>query len=263
VTDVDTIISALRSEHDDLAGVVSNLSTEDLARTSAASEWDVSQVISHLGSGAEITQAGLAAALAGEEPPAGDFNTGVWARWDAMSRQERAEGFLSSSEVLTELYESLDPETKRGLRINLGFLPQPISLAQAGGMRLNELSLHSWDVRATFDPSATLHPSGTAALLPGPTMLIGWIAKPDRLDGHSATVAVTTSSPDATFTLHLGDEVSLGDAGDGAGVDTLHIPAEAWLRLLTGRLAPDHTPEGIETTGSTDLELLRKVFPGY
>jgi hypothetical protein len=44
---------------------------------------------------------------------------------------------------------------------------------------------------------------------------------------------------------------------------TLTLPAEAWLRLKVGRLAPRHTPTGIVTTGAANLDLLRKVFPGY
>jgi hypothetical protein len=44
---------------------------------------------------------------------------------------------------------------------------------------------------------------------------------------------------------------------------TLTLPAEAWLRLVAGRMAPWYTPVGIGATGAADLDLLRRVFPGY
>ena len=60
----------------------------------------------------------------------------------------------------------------------------------------------------------------------------------------------------------LGESVSLGDApGEPDGV--LTAPAEAWLRLATGRLAPQHTPAEVELTGPVDLDTLRRVFPGF
>ena len=55
----DRIIDALRGGHDHLAAVVHRLTAADLTRPSGASEWDVSQVLSHLGSGAEIGLAGV------------------------------------------------------------------------------------------------------------------------------------------------------------------------------------------------------------
>ncbi len=40
----------------------------------------------------------------------------------------------------------------------------------------------------------------------------------------------------------------------------LVLPAEAWSRLLYGRLDPDHTPEF--TGDAALLDTLRAVFPG-
>ena len=58
----DATISALRSTHDELAAVVRDLDDEQLLAPSGASEWPVAQVLSHLGSGAEIGLATLRAA---------------------------------------------------------------------------------------------------------------------------------------------------------------------------------------------------------
>jgi hypothetical protein len=54
---VDRTITALRSEHDTLAGLVPTLTDDQLATTSGAADWSVAQVLSHLSSGAEIGRA--------------------------------------------------------------------------------------------------------------------------------------------------------------------------------------------------------------
>ncbi|MPY53751.1 maleylpyruvate isomerase N-terminal domain-containing protein [Streptomyces acidicola] len=103
----DRIIAALRSGHDHLASLAGGWGAGDLTRASGAAEWDVSQVLSHLGSGAEIGLATLEGALEGTGPKDADFNKSVWARWDAMSPGERAEAFVPANEALVARYESV------------------------------------------------------------------------------------------------------------------------------------------------------------
>jgi len=80
----DTIIAALRRNHDDLAARVREFDGADLTRRSGALKWQVAQVLSHPGSGAEIMLARLRAARTGEEAPGQDFSHSVWGRWNAM-----------------------------------------------------------------------------------------------------------------------------------------------------------------------------------
>jgi hypothetical protein len=49
------------------------------------------------------------------------------------------------------------------------------------------------------------------------------------------------------------------DTADG----TLNLPAESWLRLVSGRLAEANTPSGVVATGAVSLPQLRQIFPGY
>lgn len=263
MSNADTTIAALRTGHDSLAAQVSKLTDDDLALTSGSAEWDVSQVLSHLGSGAEIGRAAVQAALEGKPNLGRDFNLSVWARWDAMSRRERADGFLSSNPVLVELYESMDADTRQNLRIDMGFLPAPVDVATAARLRLTEQALHSWDVRVTFDDNATLTPEAAGPLLAGNGDLLGWIAKADKLDGRNGVIQVRTTAPDDVFALRLGEQISIDDALPEEFDGTLALPAEAWLRLVAGRLSPRHTPAEVEAAGLADLDLLRRVFPGY
>jgi len=263
VTNADSAIVALRSGHNVLAALVPGLDDDALAGPSGAADWDISQVLSHLGSGAEITHATVRAALDGQPNPGGEFNQSVWARWNAMTRQERADGFIPANAKLTELYESMDADTREHLRIDMGFLPAPADVATAAGLRLNELALHSWDVRVGLDEHATLDPAAVAALLPGPTLVIAWISKPKLLGDNHAVLRVTLSDPESTLSLRLADQVSIDTDTAGQSDGTLSLPAEAWLRLVSGRLAPRYTPGNLHITGPVNLDQLRQVFPGF
>ncbi|QFY07734.1 maleylpyruvate isomerase family mycothiol-dependent enzyme [Nonomuraea phyllanthi] len=263
MSNADAVIAALRIEHDRLAGLVPTLTDEQLAGPSGAAEWDLSQVLSHLGSGAEISRGTLQAALDDRPAPGRDSWESVWDRWNAMGRRERADGFLKADESLIELYESLDAKTRETLHVDLGFMPEPVDVAAAGRLRLNELALHSWDVRVAFDEHATLTPESTGQLLPGLSGMLGWIGKPDRLDGRTGVVRVATSAPASVFALRLGDPVSVDHDVPAEPDGTLTLPAEAWVRLVSGRLGPRHTPAAVTTTGAVDLDVLRAVFPGY
>jgi hypothetical protein len=146
--------------------------------------------------------------------------------------------------------------------VDVGFLPAPVDLATVVRLRLSELTLHSWDVRVTFDDAAVL-PSDAASELVEGTLPLAWIGKAGALDGRTAAVAVTTTEPQSQFTLRLQDPVSV-DTEDSSDPDgTLTLPAEAWLRLVAGRLPAPRTPAEVKLTGSVDLDLLRAVFPGY
>ena len=61
-------IATLRSSHERLAALVEPLSPEQLRAQSYDDDWSVAQVLSHLGSGAEISLMSLPAALGQAEP---------------------------------------------------------------------------------------------------------------------------------------------------------------------------------------------------
>lgn len=264
MTNADAVIAALRSVSDDLTGRVSGLSDEQLAGPSAAEEWDVSQVLSHLGSGAEISQNTLQVSLEGKPNPGLEFNKPIWARYDSASRRQRLEWFSSANEALVQSYESLSEATRESLRVDMGFLPAPVDVATAGSYRLNELTLHAWDVLASFEQDATLAPESVPLLIPLAGNLAGFLGKPDALDGRELTVAVTTTDPAADLTLRLAKRVSVRSGAPDDADGTLTLPAESWVRLVTGRLKPPYIPAAaITTSGAADLELLRRVFPKF
>ena len=258
----DQPINALRTGHTALTALVQELPPGALTGPSGASEWTIAQVLSHLGSGAEISLAGLQASVAGADAPGGDFNHGVWDRWNAMSPEDQASGFVTSNNALVSAYEALDEQTRQELKVKL-FLPEPVDVATAASFRLSEFTLHAWDVAVAGDPQAALAQDAVAQLLAIAPYLFGWLGKPkDVLAGASAHVAVHTSSPTEDFGVSITDKVALTDAPATPDA-TLVIPAESWLRLVAGRLSAEHTPAGVSATGAVTLDQLRQIFPGY
>ena len=253
---VDRTITALRSEHDMLAGLVRSFTDDQLATSSGAAEWTVAQVLSHLGSGAEIGRAPIARA-AGETVAAEDNQT-IWARWDSSSPRAQAEGFLEHDGRWLELVEALTPEQRSSLIVDLGFLPEPVPLVTALGMRLNEVANHSWDVRVAFDPHAGVD-AGSAAvlvdLLGGPVaFMLGFLAKPAEL-ANPVSVAIPGAG------LVIDDAVTVVDHLESPSA-TFNGPQEAFVRLINGRLKAPHD-NGVTVEGSTTLDDLRRVFPGF
>jgi uncharacterized protein (TIGR03083 family) len=257
----DRSIAALRSVHDDLAALVPTLTDEQLSGPSGASEWTVAQVLSHLGSGAEIGLATLASAL-GTGPATGPgFNESVWDRWNALGPREQAANFLDHDARLVAAFEALTAEQRATTQVDLGFLPAPLPLASYAGMRLNETALHSWDVRVALDPAATV-PADVAAVLAEHLagdlgFLVGFIGKADAL---AAPVVVDIEG--SGYGLAVTDTVALVAAPTDPTA-TFSGPLEAALRLVGGRLGPAYTPEAVKVTGAVSLDDLRRVFPGF
>lgn len=253
---VDASIAELRAIHDRLAARAAGLSADELAARSGAEHWQVADVLSHLGSGAEINRYPLveAAGLAEDRPP----NQEVWDRWNGLSPAEQAAAFVESDERLVATYEALTPEQRDSLQIDLGFLPQPVPLATSLGMRLNEAALHGWDVEVGLDPAAALSKESAALVAEHfsstMTYVLGFVGKP--ADAKPARVGI------GGYTIVIGDSVSL-EAGDSDTTATFSGPLEAAIRLLAGRLKPEYTPEGVSVSGNVSLDDLRKVFPGY
>jgi hypothetical protein len=125
------------------------------------------------------------------------------------------------------------------------------------GLRLGEHVLHTWDVEVPFNPSATLADDAASAILDNLQFVAARAARPN---GVVREVTIRTSDPVRTFTLALeGDSAELRESPHDGEVD-LELPAEAFVRLVYGRLDPGHTPDSL--TGSA-LELLRGVYPGF
>ena len=74
-------------------------------------------------------------------------------------------------------------------------------------------------------------------------------------------MVVATTEPARTYRVSFEPDLSV-QLADGVAAADLTLPAEAFLRLVYGRLDPAHTPSSV--TGDTArLADLRKAFPGF
>lgn len=255
---LDRSVASLRHHHDRLEALASTLSPAQLTGPSGAAEWTVAQVLSHLGSGAEIMLRPVRAAIDGAAPQ-GPENQEIWARWDASSPQEQAAGFVEHNARLVETLETLSAEQRASLTVDLGFLPEPVPLEVAAGMRLDEVAAHAWDVEVSQDADAEIDPEAAVLLLElfsGPLgFLLGWIAKADALTEPARVSA-------DGYTVVVEDAVRV-EKGTSAATASFTGPIGAAARLLTGRLKPQHTPADAQVSGNVSLEDLRRVFPGF
>jgi hypothetical protein len=128
-------------------------------------------------------------------------------------------------------------------------------------MRLGEHAVHSWDVAVALDPTATVAPDAVDLLVDTLGQLAARTGKPD---GAKRRVHVSASNPERHFLLESGETVTLvplPDGGRDEPLAELRLPAEALVRLIYGRLDPEHTPP-VEAQG-VDLGELRRTFPGF
>jgi len=246
-------VDALRSSVERLRDLAAPMSQEELTAGAYPTEWTVAQVLSHLGSGAVITQRRLDDALAGENTP-DDFAPGVWDTWNAKGPVAQRDDALAADAALLARIEAVPPDARSTFTSAMG--PMTLDFAQFVGMRLNEHALHTWDIEVVADPAATI-PEPVAALVVDNLELVArFTGKPT---GDTSSLTVATTGPERGFTVAVTPGgVALIPGATGAAPD-VELPAEAFARLVYGRLDAEHTPAGAH--GSA-LDVLRRLFPG-
>ena len=265
-SDARSWISAMRKLHESLVALVDGLGPGQLTGPSYCDDWTIAQVLSHLGSGAEIFLLMVEAGLAGEDPPGSEVFPPIWDAWNAKTPDRQAADSVAADEVFVEQVEALDPQQLDSFRISM--FGMDLDAAHLLGMRVSEQTFHNWDIAVALDPSATLAPDSTALLVDELPPRVPRSAKPV---GGPMRVRVVTTAPERTFVLAVDESVSLEEIPasaapqtDGTNGDTQKIvlPAEALLRLASGRLDDADLPADLSITG-VSLETLRGVFPGF
>jgi uncharacterized protein (TIGR03083 family) len=246
-------LEALEGSVSHLARLVEGLRPGQLAAPAYPAKWTIADVLSHLGSAAVIIQRRLEDVIAGEETPP-DFAQPIWDEWNAKPAETKAADFLVADRAFLDRLVSVNDDERARFKFSVG--PMTLDFAGFVGIRLNEHVLHSWDVEVALDRRAALPAEPTRLVVDNLQMIARFTAKPVGTPGG---VTVVTTEPRRGFMITIGpDAVSL-EPGEPVDEPDLEIPAEAFIRLLYGRLDPDHTPP---TRGPADLDQLRKVFPG-
>src|SRR3954451_1621019 len=254
----DQLLAVLHASQERLAAALDGLSEERAGAQSYDDDWTVAQVASHLGSGAELFTGFLEAGLKGDPAPGTEAMQPVWDAWNAKDPLAQARDAVAAHDAFLAQVDAPGESERKTWSLDL--FGSPRDLAEFLRMRLSEHAIHSWDIVVSFDPAANLPEDASAYVVDDLGAIAGWTG---QKHDPQVSVEVRTTAPERAFHLDLGPGgVQLtpsSDDTDAAAV--LSLPAEAFVRLVYGRLDPDHTPESVAATG-VDLDLLRRTFPG-
>lgn len=258
---VEPWLAALHASSTRLAATVGGLSDDELSAPSFADEWTIAQVLSHLGSGAEICSAIVERGIAGStDAPKREDLEPVWDKWNAMSPLEQREQWAAADARHLGLLDSLS--AVRRARLRVPYFAGLLDLPTYGGYRLSEQSVHAWDIQVALDPNATI-PDRESALLWERLDLVATRFRDchtlERLAPANITVNRTDHERVAALMLDAELHIYPCEAADPTAAVT--GTAEALLRLVYGRNRPE--VDGVTATGAVTLRDLRALFPGY
>lgn len=250
------MITALRRSQDDLTTLVAGLDGPGLRRQSYDTDWSIAQVLSHLGSQAEIFGLLLDAGLSGGEAPAPDSFPPIWDAWNARSPEDQARDSIAANEGFVGRLEALDATELDGL--HLSAFGMDLDAAGFLRLRLPEQAIHSWDIAVALDPSATVAHDAVELLVDGLGPMVARVGKPTATP---TTLRVATTDPERSFAL-VTDGVRLEPWSERAHDGEVSLSAEELLRLVYGRLDSAHAASLRVDASPLSLEDLRAVFTG-
>lgn len=242
-----TQLQVLEASLQHLATLVESMDPDQLRQPAYPSEWKISDVLSHLGSGAVIHRMRLEGTDEPMQP--------IWDEWNAKDPDEQASDALQADRQLMDRLGSLSAED-RARQFALG--PMNLDLTSFLGLRINEHLLHTWDVAVTRDEAATLPGDAAGVAVGTMAMVAGFAGTPT---GVERTITVRTTDPLRQLEVSLKPDAVAVSSVDPTGTPDLEMPTEAFVRLLSGRLDPDHSPAIADPDGH--LAELRRVFTGF
>jgi uncharacterized protein (TIGR03083 family) len=257
-TSTAQLLALLHADHDRLAAAITGLTDDQTTTQSYDDDWSVAQVASHLGSGAEVFQLFLDAGRTGEPSPEVELMQPIWDAWNVKQPADQAHDAVVADAALLARIDALTDDERE--RWELDMFGEVRDLEGFLRMRLAEHAVHTWDIVVSFDPSATVPEDAIGVVVDQVGLVAGYTG---QKHDEQVSVEVRTTNPERAFHLDLGPSgVQLSPSSDDTASDAeLTLPAEAFVRLVYGRLDPDHTPDGVQVRG-VDLDLLRTTFPG-
>jgi uncharacterized protein (TIGR03083 family) len=254
-------IAALRGSHERLDDLVRPLSADQVRARSYCTEWTIAQVLSHLGSGAEISLLRLRAALSDGASPSQPAYQQIWDTWNAKSPDAMAaDALVADSEHVDSLARASDDELAR---ISLPMFGMNLDAVGLIRLRLSEHALHTWDIAVSLDKTAVVAPESVSLLIDSVPMFAA--LRPGPPQGGPFEARIVTTGPARDYLLTAAETVRVtdwpGDDAEAGPPEVVRMPAEALLRLTSGRLDPEHTPSGV-TADPVTLGKLRDLFPG-
>lgn len=231
-----------RKEAELFSGYLKKLPEKKWSNMSFCTEWTIKDVVEH------ILVAGMVMLTNGRTVMQGgsDFigtnpadRAALKAKLSNLNRLELANKLVEDTQ---EIYEMLEKATPQQLNTSWRMRVGEVKFGGLGSLRLNELSLHSWDVRAVDDLTAKISRENLPMMLPGlieflPVLVDANTAQEISRLTYQFEVTGAVTGP-AALTLDHGKTQVITDYVDKPDV-ALKIDADAFLRLTWGRLKLD------------------------
>jgi uncharacterized protein (TIGR03083 family) len=258
-TEPREVIAVLRGSHERLESLVRPLDAEGIRAQSYDDDWNIAQVLSHLGSQNEVFDLFLNAAVTHTDPPGNDAFPPIWEAWNARTPEEQVTDSLAAGEQFLARLEALSDEELDGLQLSL--FGMDLDAAGLVRLRMGEHALHTWDVAVALNPDATVSADAVEQIVDTVANFVPRFGKPQD---RQFTLAVHTAGPERDWALTIGDESVELAAGETSAPDgSLRLPAESFIRLVYGRLDDAHEPDSVQLDADeVSLDDLRAVFPG-
>ncbi len=249
-------VKNLLSVSESLQQYLTSLPADSWDKPSTCAQWQIADVVGHLAGGAENYAVNVSRGLQGDSsPPEGRGPAGSDA---AVSSAERiAASAISTRQRLGDQLLATFEQT--GTRLNQLLAGLSIQEWQMpcyhGGsivpaenfvdLRLNELTVHDWDIRASLEPSARLAPEGLPSTLLMFTRSLAagsvrWAFWPGPKLSSPVRYRFEVSEP-VPLTVDIsieGDQVGLEEPGQQSADTTFRCDTETFVLLMYGRITP-------------------------
>jgi len=254
---VDTFadrLKVLQSESERIKQYLHALPREAMSQPSACTQWQVQDVIAHLIGVAETYASSLSRGLQGDTSalpgrlPAGQATAALSAEGIAQrsieARQTLGDRLLptfdAANDHLNTLLAGLEPEQRDVPCYHPGGIVKARNFIE---LRLKELALHEWDIRAGLEPDAHLSPASLPAILTtiSESIASGSLRWAFWSGPHLPTpvryrFAVTGPGPGKSDVVVDGKTVRMEDAASTMATITFRCDPETYVLLVYGRL---------------------------
>lgn len=249
-------LQALDVSSDRLAKHVDDLTPDDLNRPSSAHGWRIADVLSHLGSAAEICTVLARRSTRGDTTaPTRELVEPIWDRWNQMSPARQRSAWRDADTGFRALLSTLDPATR------VPYFSGLLDLGEFVGYRLSEQSVHGWDIEVVSDPGAAI-PQAELELLWGRLELV--VSRfhdgetRDRL--APARIAIELVDTAQRWWLEVDDGVHLHPGTIPDATATMRGDAQPALLTIYGR---SRTNDRLQFEGAISGNNVTSLFPGY
>jgi uncharacterized protein (TIGR03083 family) len=246
-TDADRA-KVLHDEAERLEAFLRTLPPADWQRPSRCDQWQVADVVAHLiedrhaeritrGLHGDLTPSGFV--------PSGTVHTDAWrasvVQHPRTLRHQLGDALLVAFCVenahVDTLLTSLQPEEWE----TLCYHPSgPLTVRDLVNLRLTEVAMHSWDIRASFDPQASLSEEGVLALVTTIPRVVRRAFRPDIKRTRAMRYRFHMTTPmTATTDIVLNTDGALleSDRHTEAADVTLHCDTATAVLVIFGRLS--------------------------